>query len=195
MRPTSVRLLILPHIDLTHLNSTQHQEATASPEALRLWLAMGRKALGMREWEVCARLLLESGVVPASRTVRRAIATTTPYTFPSCAFHLTRNDNSTITTQQTGGRRASEQGGPAGGARRVGPGALPARAVRPPAPRAHPALLLPFPTSPGPRPPNPTGAAAPAPRAGGVCTQVRLLDAPLAVFSSRSDSSLDSLTD
>lgn len=34
---------------------------------------MARKALGMREWEVCARLLLESGVVPASRAVRRLV--------------------------------------------------------------------------------------------------------------------------
>lgn len=48
----------------------EQEEACASPAALRLWLAMARKALGMREWEVCARLLLESGVVPASRAVR-----------------------------------------------------------------------------------------------------------------------------
>lgn len=47
----------------------EQAEATASPGALRLWLAMASKALGMREWEMCARLLLEGGVVPASRTV------------------------------------------------------------------------------------------------------------------------------
>lgn len=49
----------------------EQQEATASPAALRLWLDMARKALGLREWEVCARLLLEGGVVPSSRAVRR----------------------------------------------------------------------------------------------------------------------------